>query len=757
MAALQDALQCLAPVTWDSIPTDPDKLRSYIHDISSKARLIVDSVPEPLPSHSHTRYAVDPSSPAASRLAPSPARTRSTDPETTSLYKHWGKPIKISSVKDNPLEIPIYKVQGSNGKGAWFGRRSVHAGLPFSRWKEKLASEMDETLRANEARMRKGHIADQAVRGIGAERLLERVEVKDEQGLKTLGTVNVYHVSAQFPKPTTPRDFVTLIIDWETEVNGVDAEIGTANNGAEARRRGRNWMMVSKPCEHPDAPPNQGYIRGQYESVEFIREIPVSKPPGKDVPHGKALSPVCSEDNLLRGGVLVEATQQKGALDEKVGRKRGNTGSAAQEKQNENTDGHDDQPDDEDSYPVEWIMVTRSDPGGSIPRWMVEKGTPKSICTDSVKFLDWACRDSDGPGKDKREDHRQLSSGKPLDGSSMDGRAHESTDSESGYTEYEEEEHHGLIASFSYLLNAGLERYAPKAVLDYLPQHTRESSAQYSSSDETDAPSEKVSSSDISRAKGKGGTENLEKTPDLPAADAASQTSQAVSLPNSVPTTPLLEIAENIPSLEMMNMNKKGKLSSHEKQLVKLAQRKREVEAQLDNVRNEIQTLRLESPNDIDPKKAKVIAAAAGGDSGASDQASTASSDQKPIVDGTPTPSDPSRRHKNKGNSDTAHLHKIASGLFQQESKLLKQLGKIEKHQLKEASKIEVQQRKHAEREEKTRSRAETDGLRQEVETLKKEIERLRTERQKWLDLVASLQAENTKLAAQQKGNAESH
>lgn len=40
--------------------------------------------------------------------------------------------------------------------------------------------------------------------------------------------------------------------------------------------------------------------------------------------------------------------------------------------------------------PVEWIMITRSDPGGSVPRWMVERGTPGGIVKDAEKFLDWA-------------------------------------------------------------------------------------------------------------------------------------------------------------------------------------------------------------------------------------------------------------------------------------------------------------------------------------------------------------------------------
>lgn len=39
---------------------------------------------------------------------------------------------------------------------------------------------------------------------------------------------------------------------------------------------------------------------------------------------------------------------------------------------------------------VEWLMVTRSDPGGSVPRFLIEKGTPPGIVGDAGKFLKWA-------------------------------------------------------------------------------------------------------------------------------------------------------------------------------------------------------------------------------------------------------------------------------------------------------------------------------------------------------------------------------
>lgn len=96
-------------------------------------------------------------------------------------------------------------------------------------------------------------------------------------------------------------------------------------------------MFVSIPVTHPDAPPRNGMVLGQYESIEMIREIPLE----------------------------------------------GN--------------------DDPETNPVEWIMVTRSDPGGGIPRFMVERNVPSSIVADAVKFLDWACaRTEDGSGEEPK-------------------------------------------------------------------------------------------------------------------------------------------------------------------------------------------------------------------------------------------------------------------------------------------------------------------------------------------------------------------
>lgn len=586
------------------------------------------------------------------------------------------------SQKENPLDIPVYKLPGTDGRGAWFARRSVHEGFGFDRWKAKQAGEFEETLRVNRMKVEKGKLPDYSVRGIGADRVVEEVEVRGDgdDGGDVVANVKVYHVTATFPRPTTWRDFSPLIVTRENM--GEDAVGGT----------GRNWMVVSIPCEHPDVPSEDGYIRGQYESVEFIREIPR---------HGQ-LSDSKSDSNLLGKSA---APSGKGAK----GRKRGETDPAVHDTHKEVEEGK-----DQGSNPVEWIMVTRSDPGGSIPRWMVEKGTPKSICADTVKFLDWACRDDEmseaGSDGTAREPPSPSEAAESSDGSLSEG--------EGWATEVERS---GLIASVTSLVNAGLGRFAPQTVLDYFPYQL--------DGDSESTPGKKArAQSDTSQiTKNTGGEAQLSLSQERHSMDDSA---------NSGFETPVEHGDE---PFEVMQKNKGGKLSSHEKQLVKLAQRRRKIEAKLEAVRSEIQCLPPSHTSNAKPDKKEKKASQPDSEKTSSSRGSTSSKKSE-------TRSSASQA-ESKANVEAATSHKAASSLYRTESKLLKQLEKIEKNQLKVAGKIQARQRKEIQREEKARSRSEVDGLRREVDKLKKEVGELKDERQKALDLVKSLQAENERLA----------
>ncbi|RJE19255.1 hypothetical protein PHISCL_08405 [Aspergillus sclerotialis] len=710
MADLQEALQILSPTDWTSVPySSADSLRDYIDEISRKATLIVNSIPEPPqpdPVETTTLNPTDPSS----RITPSTHRIGTSDPDILSLQSQWGKPLKLSA-KDNPHRIPLYKLPANDGQGAWFGRRSVHEGLGFSRWKTKQASEIEETLRVNQRKMEKGKTPDYSVRGIGAEKLVEDVPVYGKDGKMVIANVKVFHVSAVFPRPTTPRDFSPLIITCEFE-GGLD--------GLERRdgKRGRCWMVISRPCIHEGISPKDGYIRGQYESVEFIREVP-RRPGSRSSSSKKGLGESRSEHGVGRHG---DSAETPPAEDSIKGRKRGKTDSAVEEKQNTQAEDAN----EDDTNPVEWIMVTRSDPGGNIPRWMVEKGTPKSICSDTVKFLNWACRD----GEELQEP----------DGTLHDAQSDEEDESDESISESDESdirERHGLIANVSYLVNAGLERFAPQAVLNYIPHQI------YSPSHST-TPDTKSGDRDTTPAGGKGG-KGGKKAPEPDSLRSPDKASLSESSESGFATPPPEN--GNI-SAEAISKNKKGKLTSHEKQLVKLAQEKRDSEAKLESIRSEMQSLHLEPSSEV-----KLDKKAEGKDSARSSEASQKSTTDKD-KDKKTEPSSPPSRSSSKTDVETVKMHKAASGLFRTESKLLKHLAKIEKEQLKVAGKIQTKQRKEAEREEKSRSRSEVEGLRREVKELKKEVETLRDEREKWLSLVTSLQDENAKLIDKEGGGA---
>lgn len=150
-------------------------------------------------------------------------------------------------------------------------------------------------------------------------------------------------------------------------------------------------MVVSKPCTHPDCPPRDGYIRGQYESVELIREMKVAKPLRKahssiDLGSGEAeaarrgVAEDLSKEAMVRSARTAAMSSSASDAEGQEARKRGRTISFA---------GGDGAGEEDTETLLEWLMVTRSDPGGSVPRFMVERGTPGGIAGDAKKFLDW--------------------------------------------------------------------------------------------------------------------------------------------------------------------------------------------------------------------------------------------------------------------------------------------------------------------------------------------------------------------------------
>ena len=157
--------------------------------------------------------------------------------------------------------------------------------------------------------------------------------------------------------------------------------------------------------------------------------------------------------------------------------------------------------------PVEWIMVTRSDPGGSVPRFLVERGTPGGIVGDAGKWLQWAATKDHGPpggeGEGVDDKHSGLEAqqtnghlaGLEDDRGSLEEEADKQVKSdtnkvalkegvepfppieeptiptsEAAKTSTTEEAPPSLVSSAIGLARSSLETYAPKIVLDHLPR-----------------------------------------------------------------------------------------------------------------------------------------------------------------------------------------------------------------------------------------------------------------------------------------------
>ncbi|GAB0131935.1 hypothetical protein EsDP_00000388 [Epichloe bromicola] len=357
MASHHEPLKALAPIDWNDVPQDA--LETFINDIFSQAHVVLDSVPSAATAakpaatgraRAKTDSAVVYNDVRTSSPPQNPSATATTTADLSAqLRKEWNE-VKTNP-KDNPLGINVYKLAGKDAKGAWFARRSVHKGLSFEQWKTGLQREFAESIKVQ------GSPGSGNIRGIGADRNVEHHQVKDA------GHLDVFQLSAQFPGPTAPRDFITLLLTSDFSHLKLDDQSHPLRQYPL-----RQYMIVSKPCVHPECPPRRGIIRGQYESVEVIREIPVETDP---LPNTRSMS---SAD-------LISGENRKSGTINRAG------------------------DDVEGPRAIEWLMITRSDPGGSVPRFLIEKGTPPGIIGDAGKFLDWvtATTSKDGTVRPKAE------------------------------------------------------------------------------------------------------------------------------------------------------------------------------------------------------------------------------------------------------------------------------------------------------------------------------------------------------------------
>ena len=179
MAALHSALQSLGPASFASIPSTELQAKDHLRDLFAQAQIIIDSVPPPPAAavedplnEFRSRSGTSASNMSgASVISSSSARSDPFNSLNVSLQKEWGKPIRLAA-KDNPLGMPVYRMAGRDGRGAWFARRSVHEGMGFKRWKLGLQREFPESMEVQ------GGPGVGNVRGIGGERRVEMMKVK---------------------------------------------------------------------------------------------------------------------------------------------------------------------------------------------------------------------------------------------------------------------------------------------------------------------------------------------------------------------------------------------------------------------------------------------------------------------------------------------------------------------------------------------------------------------------------------------------
>jgi hypothetical protein len=422
MAELHEALKALSPTDWDDVPLD--NLESYMKTLLTSGELICNSVPQPTDGtafHEAKPHFDEPNGATSHKeVHPSSARQHLAAKEHEDLQKNWGKAMKFSA-KDNPLNVSVYKMAGKDRYGAWFARRSVHEGMGFSKFKNAMTKEFAASMAVE------GGPGSGSIRGIGVDTRLEKKEVEG------VGTLEVYQLSAQFPGPTTPREFIPLLITSDNALSNLSA--ATSSDGQ--TRIPRSHMILSKPITHPDAPERQGYIRGKYESVELIREIPLSS-------------------------------------------------------------------DSPELNPVEWIMITRSDPGGGIPRFMVDRGTPSSMLGDIHKWLDWAtvlneteavetqaAAEPTPAAQETTTTTAPVLSNGPSDvKSAPPPPAYTATKAKAPEPAPQQEE--GVVSHLTQALEIGIDNYAPTMVSSYM--HNRTDSQATLNDDDSDSSSTSSSS-----------------------------------------------------------------------------------------------------------------------------------------------------------------------------------------------------------------------------------------------------------------------
>jgi hypothetical protein len=608
MAELHEALKALSPTTWDDVPVDD--LSPYMTALLTSGELICNSVPPPadgVPFLEAKPHFDQPNAATSHNdVLPSQARSHPPSKDHEDLQKNWGKAMKFSA-KENPLNIAVYKMAGKDRFGAWFARRSIHEGIGFSKFVNAMKHEFDESLAVE------GGPGSGSIRGIGADTRLEKKEVDG------LGAVEVYQLSAQFPGPTTPREFIPLILTSDKAMTKMSA----AQTSDGQTHIPRSHMILSRPITHPNAPERSGYIRGKYESVELVREIPLSK----------------TSDNANN---------------------------------------------DPELNPVEWIMITRSDPGGGIPRFMVDRGTPSAMLGDVHKWLDWAtvfnaetAVSAQAPEKVKEGAPKAVVADAVVANTNGDAKVVTTSPPvvekprPRSATEPVPQQQEGVVSHLTQALGAGIDAYAPAAVSTYMHTYT----------DGTGAPEDDGYRSSSSSS----------SSDSFMSAEESRRMSIVAEDPLKPTKSDSLAGSSQVSLASLETLKQQRSLGHHEKEVLKLAKQREKLDRKLAKKREdeEARLRRARESESGEQEKAK-------------------------------------ERHDRE--------------VRKSEEKHRREIEKLESRKDKEARKAEEKRQKRDERDVVSRVTRERDQFRGQMELLRKEVELLHEQ-------VGDLQRENTAMA----------
>jgi hypothetical protein len=382
-----------------------------------------------------------------------------------------------------------------------------------------------------------------AVRGIAADRRV------DERSVEGEGKLDVFQLSAVFPGPVAPREFVIMVVTGESVCKEESAS---------------HYVVVSIPVEHPDAPPRDRLVRGYYESVEMIREVKI--PADKSRPGSKSKS---STDLLDMG------EPRRSRRSRSMSRPRGTTISYAESRGPYAKGENIDRAGDEDGESaVEWIMITRSDPGGGIPRFMVERNTPASITQDTVKFLKWALKQEEealeeeemekqGVPEEERERRRSVARERSI----AEGEEYNPIEANGHLAGILPPREGGILSSLTNAAEAAIENYAPNIVREqlepWLPHHQPRTDAA------VDEDEESTETSSLG---------SFESAQQFNTAEESRHT-----LADSSSSTPM---AESLASLQIKDSSESyPEDDKHYKELAKLEKRRKELEKKFEQQR----------------------------------------------------------------------------------------------------------------------------------------------------------------------------